>query len=60
MPEGYEHARIVREEKECNALDYADKRELDVNHNRVEFPAAFTWSVHDAIGNRLIVELSRR
>ncbi len=60
MPQRYEHAGIVRQEKECNALDYADKSKLDVNHNRVEFPAAFTWRIHDATGNRLIVELSRR
>jgi len=60
MPHRYEHTGIVREEKECNALDYADKSKLDVNHNRVEFPAAFTWRIHDATGNRLIVELSRR
>ena len=60
MPQRYEHTGIVREEKKRNALDYADKSKLDVNHNRVEFPAAFTWRIHDATGNRLIVELSRR
>ena len=60
MPQRYEHTGIVREEKKRNALDYADKSKLDVNHNRVEFPAAFIWRIHDATRNRSTIKLSRR
>jgi hypothetical protein len=51
---------IVRQEKECNPLDYANKGELDVNHDRVQFAAASTWRIHDATRNRSMIKLSRR
>jgi hypothetical protein len=53
-----EPAGIVRQEKECNALDDAHKSELNINDDRVEFPAAFTSRVHKATRKHSLIELS--
>jgi hypothetical protein len=50
---------IVRQEKECNALDYAHKSQLDVNHDRVELAAAISWRSHEPTRNRSMIKLSR-
>src|SRR5262249_28065442 len=55
-----EPAGIVRQEKECNALDDADQSELNINDDRVEFSAPFTWWVHEPTRKRSMSELSRR
>ena len=54
-----ESPSIIRQKKECNTLDNADKSELDVNDERVQLPATFGRWIHDATRNRSVIDLSR-
>ena len=52
-------ARIIRQKKQCNALNDADESQLDVNDNRIELAAARVQWIHPASGNRLAIRMSR-
>jgi hypothetical protein len=52
-------AGIIRQEKQCNALNDTDESELDVDHNGIELTAAPVQRIHPATGNRLAITMSR-
>jgi hypothetical protein len=55
-----ERASLVCQEKECDSLDNADQRQLDVDNDGIELAAAFAWRIHDATRKRSMIKLSRR